>query len=146
MTKYKIAIASDHAGFFLKKELLEYLIQSNYSVMDLGTSNEESVDYPEFGHKAARAILDGKADFGIICCGTGIGIGIVANKHQGVRAAVCHNVLTARFSRAHNDANILALGSRVIDINVAKECLKVFLSTPFEGGRHERRIEQIELI
>ena len=146
MTKYKIAIASDHAGFFLKKELLEYLIQSNYQVMDLGTFNEESVDYPEFGHKAASVIQDGSADFGIICCGTGIGIGIVANKHQGVRAAVCHNVLTARFSRAHNDANILALGSRVIDINVAKDCLKVFLSTPFEGGRHERRIEQIELI
>ena len=146
MTKYKIAIASDHAGFFLKKELLEYLIQSNYQVMDLGTFNEESVDYPEFGHKAASVIQDGSADFGIICCGTGIGIGIVANKHQGVRAAVCHNVLTARLSRAHNDANILALGSRVIDINVAKDCLKVFLSTPFEGGRHERRIEQIDLI
>ena len=140
----KVSIGSDHAGFELKQKIIEKYSSFNFN--DYGAFSVDSVDYPEFGHKAARAILDGKADFGIICCGTGIGIGIVANKHQGVRAAVCHNVLTARFSRAHNDANILALGSRVIDINVAKECLKVFLSTPFEGGRHERRIEQIDLI
>lgn len=146
MADCTIVFAADHAAFKLKKELLNIAKLSNYDVLDVGTFDEYSVDYPDFGHQAAKVIQNGRADFAIICCGTGIGIAIVANRHVGVRAAVCHNVETARLSRAHNDANVMALGSRVLGLDEAKDCMEIFLNTPFEGDRHLRRVKKIELI
>ena len=136
-----IAIASDHAGFMLKSILCKDLESLGYQILDMGTDNLESVDYPLFAHKVAAAVASGKAGYGVVLCGTGIGVSITANRHPGVRAALCHNVETARLGRKHNDANVLALGARVIDEAVAKSCLREFLDTEFEdGGRHARRV------
>jgi len=112
-------------------------------VLDLGTSNGDSVDYPEFADAVAAALKDGRAGRGVLICGTGIGISIAANRHAGVRAAPCHDGLTARLARQHNDANVLALGGRLIGIETAKDCLTNFLQTPFEGGRHARRVAKL---
>lgn len=138
-----IAIAADHAGFDLKTTLVRELEQMGYRVLDLGTNGPDSVDYPDFGRKVAAAIAGGQAGKGVAICGTGIGISIAANRQPGIRAALCHDVLTARLARQHNDANILALGARVIGAEMAKDCLKAFLTTEFEGGRHAARVAKL---
>jgi ribose 5-phosphate isomerase B len=139
-----IAIAADHAGFDLKAKLVEELKSSGYGVQDLGTHDAaNSVDYPDFGKAVAEAVISGKADAGVIVCGTGIGISIAANRHPGIRAALCHDVTMARLCREHNDANVLALGARLIGETVAKDCLEAFLTTEFAGDRHLRRVQKL---
>ena len=139
-----IAIGSDHAGFDLKAKLAEELRSSGYEVLDVGTNDgTSSVDYPDFGKAVAEAVTSGKTDGGVIVCGTGIGISIAANRHPGIRAALCHDVTMARLCREHNDANVLALGARLIGETVAKDCLTAFLNTEFEGERHVRRVEKL---
>jgi ribose 5-phosphate isomerase B len=138
-----VAIAADHGGFELKSALVPVLRALGFAVLDLGTSSSDSVDYPEFADAVAAALKDGRAGRGVLICGTGIGISIAANRHAGVRAAPCHDGLTARLARQHNDANVLALGGRLIGIETAKDCLANFLQTPFEGGRHARRVAKL---
>jgi ribose 5-phosphate isomerase B len=141
MTEIIVALAADHAGFTLKEELKSEVDSMSIKYIDLGTSDENSVDYADYGRKAAEALVNGSANRAVIVCGTGIGISIAANRISSIRAAVCHDVTTARLARLHNDANIISMGARIIGPEVAKECLRVFLSTPFEGGeRHIRRI------
>ena len=147
MNKKTIAFASDHGGYELKKSLMMELSDNGnnlYEIMDLGCNSADiSVDYPDYGKKASHVISNGEADLAVIICGSGIGISIAANRISGVRAALCHNGLTARLSRQHNDANILALGARIIGIETAKDCLWQFLNTEFEAGRHQKRIEKL---
>ncbi len=143
MSAKPIAIASDHAGFELKRDLVETLSEMGYEVLDLGTSGPESVDYPDFGQALERAVQEGRAERGVLVCGTGIGIAMAANRFAGVRAATCHDETSARLAREHNDANVLALGARLIGVDVAKDCLKVFMTTEFEGGRHQRRVNKM---
>lgn len=143
MPEKPIAVAADHAGFELKSILLGELEALGRPVLDLGTSGPESVDYPDFGRAAAEAVAGGRADKAVIVCGTGIGIAMAANRIPGVRAAVCHDLTSARLARAHNDANVIALGARLIGSEVAKDCLRAFLETEFEGGRHQRRIDKL---
>ncbi len=138
-----IAIAADHAGFALKSVLSAELAQLGYAVLDLGTHSAESVDYPDFARAVAQAIDGGRVQRGVLICGTGIGIGMAANRHRAVRAAVCHDVSSTRLARRHNDANVLALGARLIGEEVAKDCLRAFLETKFEGGRHARRVAKL---
>jgi ribose 5-phosphate isomerase B len=138
-----IGIAADHAGFELKSTLKQELESRGYQVLDLGTEGPQSVDYPDFADALAEAIAAGRVRRGVLVCGTGIGMAIAANRHRAVRAAVCTDASSARLTRAHNDANVLALGSRVIGIEVAKDCLAAFLDTAFEGGRHSRRIAKL---
>lgn len=138
-----IAVASDHAGFDLKELLKRDLQQAGHDVLDLGTSSTESVDYPDFGKAMAEAIGSGKAGRGVLVCGTGIGISIAANRHPKVRAALVHDVTSARLSREHNDANVVAFGARLIGTETAREALKIFLATPFEGGRHAGRVAKL---
>lgn len=139
-----IAFACDHAAVALKKELMAYLPQcGDYAALDLGTDGEASVDYPDFGALAAQTVLSGKAARAVILCGSGVGISIAANRHSGIRAALCTSGLMARLARRHNDANILALGARIIGVEVAKDCLAEFLNAPFEGGRHEKRVVKL---
>ncbi|MBI3186175.1 MAG: ribose 5-phosphate isomerase B [Myxococcales bacterium] len=139
----RLAIASDHAGLELKAELLEAGRARSLQIEDLGTYNNDSVDYPDFASKVARLVASGAAGFGVLVCGTGIGMSIVANKHRGVRAAVCRSEFEARMARAHNDANVLCLGQRVTGPGLARSILEAFLDTPFEGGRHQKRIQKI---
>lgn len=143
MAAAPIAIASDHAGFDLKTALVEDLKAAGLPVLDLGTHTRDSVDYPDFGDALARAILEGRASRGVLVCGTGIGISIAANRHKGIRAAHCRDTTDARFARLHNDANVIALGARTVGIEVARDCLHIFLNTAFEGGRHQRRIDKL---
>ncbi|MCB9991320.1 MAG: ribose 5-phosphate isomerase B [Rhodospirillales bacterium] len=138
----KVAIASDHAGYQFKESLKEAL-DGRYEWLDLGTHGPDSVDYPDYGHAMGEAIKNGDADKGILICGSGIGISIAANRHPEVRAALCTNDTMARLSRQHNDANVLALGARIIGFEVALDCVDAFMSTDFEGGRHARRVEKI---
>lgn len=140
----KIVTGADHAGWELKEAVNRLLMELNHQVQDLGTFDETSVDYPDFGIKVASAVAGGKADRGILVCGTGIGMCIVANKHPGIRAALCHDLYTARLSREHNDANILVLGGRVIGKGLALETVKVWMETEFLGGRHSARLEKIK--
>ena len=142
----KIAIASDHAGFALKSLLIEHLKSGAHEVLDLGTDSEASVDYPPFCAAAARAVVRGEADRGIVLGGSGQGEQIAANKVHGARAALCNDLYTARLGRLHNNANVLAMGGRIVAPELAYEILSVFLDTPFEGGRHLRRLEQIAAI
>ena len=142
----KIAIASDHAGFPLKSMLIEHLKDGGHDVLDLGTDSEASVDYPPFCAAAARAVVRGEADRGIVLGGSGQGEQIAANKVHGARAALCNDLFTARLGRQHNDANVIAMGGRIVAPQLAYEILSVFLDTPFEGGRHTRRLEQIAAI
>ena len=139
-----IAVAADHAGFPLKERLAKELVAAGHQVLDLGTDSTDSVDYPDFGDAMARALIDGKAGRGVLICGTGIGVSIAANRHKGVRAAVCHNAEIAGLARAHNDANVLVLGGRFVDHETASACLRSFLETDFEGGRHQRRIDKLD--
>lgn len=142
----KIAIASDHAGFGLKSRILRYLSEKKVEAADLGTHGRDSVDYPDYAVEVAEAVSKGKVDRGILICGTGIGMSIVANKVQGVRAALCHDEVTAHASRRHNDANILVLGERVLDEEKAVAVLETWLATEFEAGRHQRRLDKIRSI
>jgi len=141
----KIAIASDHAGYYLKEKVLAYLIREKCEVKDFGTSSETSVDYPDFGHPLANSVAAGEFEMGISICGTGNGINMVVNKHPGIRSALCWNEEICRLSRAHNDANILALPGWFISESEAYLITKTFLTTSFEGGRHKRRVEKISL-
>ncbi|MDO5725175.1 MAG: ribose 5-phosphate isomerase B [Tissierellia bacterium] len=136
----KIIIGSDHAGFKLKEEVKEFLMSKGHEVEDVGAYSEESVDYPEYGSKVARGILSKEFDKGIAICGSGIGISIAANRHKGIRCALCNEPLSAKLTRLHNDANVLAMGGRMIGTEMAKEIVDVFLNTEFEGGRHVRRV------
>lgn len=138
-----IAIASDHAGLVLKHALKEALVSLGCRYEDLGTDSDASVDYPDYGYAIAEAVASGKAELGVAICGSGIGISIAANRHPAIRAALCHNAYTAEMARKHNDANVLALGARVVDEETARECLKTFLTTEFEGGRHAKRVEKL---
>ena len=139
-----IVLASDHAGYELKTQLKEELVSMGYDVLDLGTDSTDSVDYPDYGHAVAKAIETGRAARGILVCGSGIGISMAANRHAGVRAAACHDETSARLAREHNDANVLALGARLIGVEVAKACLKVFLTTEFASGRHAGRVAKLD--
>jgi RpiB/LacA/LacB family sugar-phosphate isomerase len=140
----KIVIGSDHAGLELKEYLKGILIRDNYEVIDYGTDSPQSVDYPDYGFKVARDVAAGKADRGILVCGTGMGMSIVANKVKGIRAALAYDTYTAVQSRKHLDANILVLGERVTGKGLAEEIMKAWLSADFEGGRHSGRIAKIE--
>ena len=142
----RIVIASDHGGFRLKREIIEHLKVKNIDYEDIGTFNEESVDYPDFGQAVGESVASGKFDRGIIICGTGIGISIAANKVPGVRAALCGDCFSAKASREHNNANVLALGERVIGVEHAKMIVDIWLETEFSGGRHERRVNKIKAI
>lgn len=143
MTDAAIAIACDHAGLVLKADLVSALNEAGCAVLDLGTDGPASVDYPDFADAVARALAEGRARRGVLICGTGIGISIAANRHAHVRAALCHDVTTARLAREHNDANVLVLGARTTGVEVARDCLKTFLATPFAGGRHVRRVGKL---
>lgn len=139
----KIAIASDHAGFELKAALIAHLTARGHAVLDLGPATADRVDYPDYGYKLAQSIQNGEAPRGIAICGSGIGISIAVNRYKGVRAALCHDVTSARLARLHNDANVLALGARLLGVQVALDCVEAFLETPFEGGRHAGRVEKL---
>jgi ribose 5-phosphate isomerase B len=138
-----VALGADHAGVGLKAVLRAALEAEGHATLDLGTEGPGSVDYPDFADAVARAVLDGRARFGVLVCGTGIGISIAANRHPGIRCALAHDATTARLSREHNDANVLALGARVTGPEVALDALRAFLATQFGGGRHERRIRKL---
>jgi ribose 5-phosphate isomerase B len=142
----KLALGSDHGGFRLKEIVKDYLETENIPYEDFGAFSEDSVDYPDFAEKVAEKVAAGQFDRGILICGTGIGISIAANKVPGIRAALCHDVFSARASREHNDANILAMGERVIGRGPAIEVVKAWLQSDFSGGRHSRRIEKISAI
>ena len=142
----KIAIGSDHAGFGLKKEVLDLLKGLNIDIVDCGTNSVESVDYPDFGARVSELVSSGEVDRGILICGTGLGMSMVANKYPKVRAALCNDLFSAKMSRLHNDANILVLGGRVIGKDLAAEIVKVWLTTPFEGERHLKRLQKIKNI
>lgn len=141
----RIAMGSDHAGYELKRHLGARLTSAGHEVLDLGCPDTHSCDYPDFAHAVALALAGGGVDRGILVCGTGIGMAMTANRHPGVRAARCLSEYDARFARLHNDANLLALGARVTGPGLAEAILEVFLGTVFEGGRHTRRVEKIEL-
>jgi ribose 5-phosphate isomerase B len=141
----KIAIAADHAGFYLKEKIITYLKDEKYEVKDFGSSSDESVDYPDYAHPLADAVARGDFDLGISICATGNGINMTVNKHQGIRGALCWNEEIARLARAHNDANICALAGRFISESEALLIVKTFVQTEFEFGRHKRRIEKIPL-
>ena len=142
----KIIIGSDHGGFELKEDLKAFLSELHVDVTDVGTHSEASVDYPDYGREVARRVSTGEFERGILICGTGIGMSMVANRFRGVRAALVHDLYTARLSRAHNDANLLVLGGRTMGKGLAREILRVWLETPFEGGRHARRVEKIQAL
>ena len=143
MTAQKIAIAADHGGFGLKASVVAAIREAGFDPVDLGTDSEESVDYPDFAEKLVSAMRDGDADRGVLICGTGIGISIAANRHPGIRAALCYDEETATLARQHNDANVLCLGGRKTGGDMARAIVKIFLSTPFEGGRHARRVAKL---
>ena len=142
----KIAVAADHGGLNLKNEIKNYLNVNGYETVDFGTDSTESCDYPDFALPAAEAVASGKCDRGIIICSTGIGVSIVANKVPGVRCAHCHDSYCAEFTRRHNDANVLAMGEKVVGAGYALEIVDIFLKTAFEGGRHQRRVEKITAV
>ena len=139
----KICIASDHAGYKLKEEIKNFLIYKNISIIDLGPANDNSVDYPDFAKKVSNRIKSKRSDVGILVCGSGTGMAISANKTKKIRAAVCYNLASTRLSRLHNNANIIALGSRLTKKKTALKLVSIFIETKFEGGRHQRRINKI---
>ena len=140
----KIAIGADHGGYSLKEILIEDLKSSGYDLEDLGTYSTDSVDYPDFSQKVCNQVTQGQADLGILICGTGIGMSIAANKHQGIRAALCGDVYSAKLTRQHNNSNVLCLGARVIGDELAKMIVHTWLDAEFEGGRHQGRIDKLE--
>ncbi|HRH02281.1 MAG TPA: ribose 5-phosphate isomerase B [Bacteroidia bacterium] len=139
----KIAIGADHAGYNLKEQLIPVLKGLNCDIIDVGTHSAESVDYPDFAHPVAKSVEEKECAFGILICGSGNGVNITANKHQGIRSALCWNVEISKLARQHNDANIIALPARYIGFKEASEMVEVFISTPFEGGRHSKRVDKI---
>ncbi len=143
MSRSTIALASDHRGYALKGILRTELESAGHGVLDLGTNSDDAVDYPDYGYAAAQAVADGRAARAVVICGTGIGIAIAANRHPAVRAAVCSDAEAARMARQHNDANVLALGANIVDANAAKNMLRIFLETEFEGGRHQARVAKL---
>jgi len=142
----KIAIGSDHAGLELKNELISVLNEMKIECLDLGTNGPQSVDYPDFGERVSKEVSEGRVARGILICGTGIGMSIVANKIPNIRAALCNDLFTARMSRMHNDANILVIGGRIVGKDLAKEIVRTWFTTEFEGGRHANRLTKIKLI
>ena len=139
----KISIACDHGGLNLKKAVIKYLVDNGYEHVDYGTNSTDSCDYPDFALPAAEAVANKECDFGIVICSTGIGVSIVANKVPGVRCAHCHDTYCATFTRLHNDSNVLAMGEKVVEVGYALDIVEKFLTTKFEGGRHERRVNKI---
>ena len=139
----KIFIASDHAGFRLKESIKKFLIKKKFLVLDLGPRDDRSVDYPDYAKKLAKNIISKKSNTGILVCGSGIGMAMSANRFKKIRAAVCYNVKSAKLSRSHNNANIIAIGSRLTNKNLALKLIMIFLRTKFDGGRHKRRINKI---
>ena len=143
----RVVIGSDHAGFDQKERIKAHLAEEGYELTDVGTANaEDSVDYPDFAIAASRLVASGKAGLGVLVCGTGIGMSIAANKVRGVRAALCNDLYTARMARQHNNANVLSIGARIVAPELAEEITRIFLDTQFEGGRHQRRIDEIAKI
>lgn len=142
----KIAVANDHAAVKMKNEIISFVKDFGYDVLNFGTDSEESCDYPIYGERVANAVVNGEADCGILICGTGVGISIAANKVKGVRAAVCSDVTTARLVKEHNNANIIAFGARIVGTELAKDIVKAYLEAEFLGGKHERRINMISEI
>lgn len=140
---FTLALGADHGGVELKAKLAAALVAAGHQVRDYGTDGADSVDYPDYAHAVCAAVEENQADFGILVCGSGIGMSIAANRHAGIRCGLVHDVTTARLTRAHNDANVLALGARVIGEEVALDILRVFLATDFEGGRHQRRLAKL---
>ena len=139
-----VAIGADHAGYQMKQALVAVLNDLEYRVLDIGTYGPESVDYPDFANLVSEALTKGDARYGVLICGTGIGMSIAANRHPGIRAALCHDEQTARLAREHNNANVLVLGARTTDLAVAQKCVRIFFSTPFDGGeRHARRVKKL---
>lgn len=139
----KIAFGCDHAGYDYKERVVEYIKSLGHEVLDFGTNGPESVDYPDFAAAAAAAVVDGRAQFGVLICGSGIGIGIAANKVDGIRCALVHDHLTAELCRQHNNANMISFGARIIGVEVALDCVKTFLTTEFLAGRHQNRVNKI---
>ncbi len=142
----KIIIGNDHVGTEMKKEIVRYLESCGYEVDNYGVDTEERCDYPVIGERVGRAVAAGKGDCGILICGTGIGISLAANKVKGIRAAVCSETTTARFAKQHNNANIIAFGARIVGLEAAKDIVRAYLETEFEGGRHQRRIDMLHQI
>jgi len=142
----KFYIATDHAGFLIKEDVKNILHSKNHQVIDLGCNSDERVDYSDFAHKLAKKVLEDDGSFGILICGTGIGMSLAANKHKGIRAALCHDYYTAAMARAHNDANVLCFGQRTTGLGVIESMIDAWCSTEFEGGRHQKRVEKIENI
>ena len=141
----KIAIGCDHAGFKHKEEVKRYLLEKGFEVKDFGTFSADSVDYPDYGHKVAEEIEKGMADYGVLFCGSGNGINMAANKHAGIRSALCWNEEVAKLARQHNNANIIAIPARFMDVEMAKKVVKIFMEEKFEGGRHQQRLNKINL-
>lgn len=141
---HTVAAGADHAGFEYKQKIVDLLRSKGLEVIDCGTSSNDSTDYPDYAHTVALAVSDGKADLGILVCGTGIGMAIAANKHPGVRAANVESVMAATMAREHNNANVLAIGARLTTWELAKEIVETFLSAEFQGGRHQRRVDKID--
>ena len=139
----KVILASDHAGFKLKEEIKKFLIKKRKKVLDLGTKNTSSVDYPDYAHLLSKKMKKYENQFGILICGSGIGMSMVANKHKNIRAALCYDTKSTKLSRQHNNANVMTIGARLIKKNIAFKCVSTFLRTDFEGGRHSRRIKKI---
>jgi len=142
----RIALGSDHGGINLKRSIMDYLVSEGYEIKDFGTDSSDSCDYPDFALPVAESVVAKEFDFGILICGTGIGISMAANKVAGVRAALCHNTFSAHATREHNNANILAMGERVVGTGLALDIVKTFINTEFEGGRHQTRIDKISQI
>ena len=142
-TPLRIAIASDHAAFEMKAALAAWLREEGHAVTDLGPAAATSVDYPDYGYRLAQAVADGVAEFGVALCGSGIGISIAVNRHPAARCALVSESLSARLAREHNDANVIAMGARLIGIETARDCLAAFLATPFAGGRHQNRVAKL---
>ena len=140
----RVALASDHAGFGLKEIIKEHLSDRGVTSVDLGTDSTQSVDYPDYARKVCEAVLNGSADKGILICGTGLGMSMMANRYKGIRGALCHDHFTARAARSHNDSNVLILGGRILGTDLTKEIVDTWLDTPFEGGRHERRTSKFD--
>ncbi|MBR0553581.1 ribose 5-phosphate isomerase B [Sphingomonadaceae bacterium LXI357] len=140
---HRIAIAADHAAYAMKAEIAQWLQETGHSVQDLGTNGPESVDYPDYGYKLAEAVASGNADFGIALCGSGIGISIAVNRNPACRSALVSEPLSAELARSHNDANVIAMGARLIGIEMAKQCVEAFLSTEFLGDRHTHRVDKL---
>ena len=139
----RVILASDHAGFKLKEDIKKFLLKKRKRVLDLGTKNSKSVDYPDYAHLLSKKIKNKKNEFGILVCGSGNGMDMKANKNKNIRAALCYSIKSTKLSRQHNNANVMAIGARLTKKNVALKCVKVFLNTDFDGGRHSRRVKKI---